>query len=162
MAAATAVGVAILATLGLVGPVTEALDGPALMFGELRVSPWFVLKAIGIAASMFWIAQQLGNLLDRGMAGEVAISRSGQALIGKLARAGLLLLATLFSLAFLGVDVTALAVLSGAVGLGLGFGLQNVVSNYVAGLILLMDRSIKPGDVIELDFGAGPGPRRSH
>ncbi|HOY76989.1 MAG TPA: mechanosensitive ion channel [Hyphomonadaceae bacterium] len=156
LAAATAVGVAILATLGLVGPVTEALDGPALMFGELRVSPWFVLKAIGIAASMFWIAQQLGNLLDRGMAGEVAISRSGQALIGKLARAGLLLLATLFSLAFLGVDVTALAVLSGAVGLGLGFGLQNVVSNYVAGLILLMDRSIKPGDVIELDFGAGP------
>ncbi len=155
MVAIFAVTVAVLATFGLLGPVTEVLDGPSLMFGELRVSPWFVMKAVGIAASMFWIAQQLSNLLDRGMAGEIAISRSGQALIGKLARAGLLLLATLFSLAFLGVDVTALAVLSGAVGLGLGFGLQNVVSNYVAGLILLMDRSIKPGDVIELDFGSG-------
>lgn len=155
MAAISAIAVAVLATLGLLSPAVDILDGPALMFGELRVSPWFVMKAVGIVGAMFWMAQQLGSLLDRGMAGEVAISRSGRALIGKLARAGLLLLATLFSLAFLGVDVTALAVLSGAVGLGLGFGLQNVVSNYVAGLILLMDRSIKPGDVIELDFGSG-------
>jgi small-conductance mechanosensitive channel len=120
------------------------------------LTPWFAAKAVVVVGGLFWGAQRLGDLLVLGMAKERVLSRSGNVLFGKLARVALFTAAVLFSLAFLGVDVTALAVLSGAIGLGLGFGLQKIVSNYVAGLILLLDKSIKPGDVIELDFGAGP------
>jgi small-conductance mechanosensitive channel len=74
-----------------------------------------------------------------------------QVLAGKLARLGLLTLAVVLALSSIGIDLTAFAVFSGAVGVGVGFGLQKVVSNLVSGVILLLDRSIKPGDVIEID-----------
>jgi small-conductance mechanosensitive channel len=153
--AAIAILLAATESLHLAGPAIEILDAHGVALGDLRVTPWFVIRAIVVIAALFWLAQRLGDLIDRTMVAERALSRSGQALFAKLARAGLLIAAFLLSLAFLGVDVTALALLSGAVGLGVGFGLQKIVSNYVAGLILLMDKSIKPGDVIELDFGEG-------
>ena len=71
-------------------------------------------------------------------------------LTGKLVRIGLFALAVVIGLQSVGLDLTGLTVFSGAVGLGLGFGLQKVVSNLVSGVILLIDRSIKPGDVISL------------
>src|SRR5258708_14966833 len=74
-----------------------------------------------------------------------------QVLVGKLVRITLLTLAVVFALGSIGIDLTAFAVFSGAIGVGVGFGLQKVVSNLVSGVILLMDRSIKPGDVIEVD-----------
>jgi small-conductance mechanosensitive channel len=150
-----AIAVAVTEILYLADHVIAVLDAPALTLGGVRLTPWFALKAVVVVGGLFWGAQRVGDLLVLGMANERVLSRSGNVLFGKLTRVALVAAATLFSLAFLGVDVTALAVLSGAVGLGLGFGLQKIVSNYVSGLILLLDKSIKPGDVIELDFGAG-------
>jgi small-conductance mechanosensitive channel len=72
-------------------------------------------------------------------------------LAGKLTRLVLVVLAVVLALGSIGIDLTAFAVFSGAIGVGVGFGLQKVVSNLVSGVILLLDRSIKPGDVIELD-----------
>ena len=69
-------------------------------------------------------------------------------LLGKLLRIGALSLAVILALHAIGVDLTTLAVFSGAVGLGIGFGLQKVFSNLISGIILLLDRSVKPGDVI--------------
>jgi small-conductance mechanosensitive channel len=74
-----------------------------------------------------------------------------QVLAAKLVRMTLLTLAAVLALGSIGIDLTAFAVFSGAVGVGVGFGLQKVVSNLISGVILLMDRSIKPGDVIEID-----------
>lgn len=139
----------------LLAPLAGALDAQALEVSGVRISLWFVIRAIVVVGGLFWVAQRIGDLLERGIAGERVLSRSGHVLFAKLARAALMAAALLFSLAFLGVDVTALAVLSGAVGLGLGFGLQKIVSNYISGLILLMDKSIKPGDVIEVDLATG-------
>jgi len=71
-------------------------------------------------------------------------------LIGKIIRISLIIIAALVAMSGLGIDLTALTVLSGAVGVGIGFGLQKVVSNFISGIIILMDQSIKPGDTIEL------------
>ena len=75
-----------------------------------------------------------------------------QVLASKLVRMTLLTLAVVLALGSIGIDLTAFAVFSGAIGVGVGFGLQKVVSNLVSGVILLMDRSIKPGDVIEAEI----------
>lgn len=149
---------ALLAALeGLHGlePVAAMLDAQAVDLGGVRISMWFVIRAVLIVGGLFWLAQRIGDMVERGAPGGQIWSRSGNVLFAKLARAALLAGALLLSLAFLGVDITALAVLSGAVGLGLGFGLQKIVSNYVSGLILLIDKSIKPGDVIEIELGGG-------
>ncbi|MFP6855071.1 MAG: mechanosensitive ion channel domain-containing protein, partial [Opitutales bacterium] len=74
-----------------------------------------------------------------------------QVLLAKLARIGLLFFSILVALNTVGLDLSSFALLGGAIGVGIGFGLQKVVSNLVSGLILLLDRSIKPGDVIEID-----------
>ncbi|NJO32595.1 MAG: mechanosensitive ion channel, partial [Rhodospirillales bacterium] len=147
--------VASLEALGLAASVIDALDSTGLSLGETSLTPWFAIKAVIVVGGLLWAAQHTGDLIDRALTREQIISRSGQVLFAKLARMGLLTLAVILSLGFLGVDFTTLAVLSGAIGLGLGFGLQKVVSNYVAGLILLTDRSIKPGDVIEVEFAGG-------
>jgi small-conductance mechanosensitive channel len=143
---------ALLEALHLGAPAIAILDAPHLDFGRVRVTPWFAIRAIVICTALFWTAQHVGDLIARGFSREQVFSRSDKALFAKLARAVLYALALVLALGFLGVDITALAVLSGAVGLGLGFGLQKIVSNYVSGLILLIDRSIKPGDVIEVEF----------
>jgi len=72
-------------------------------------------------------------------------------LIGKLVRVLLIIIAVITALESIGIDLTALAVLGGAIGLGIGFGLQKVISNLMSGIILLMDKSVKPGDVIAID-----------
>lgn len=154
--AALSIALPLVAALHLSQEAIAVLSAEGLDFGGIRITPWFAIKSIAIVGGLFWGAQKLGDLLAVTMANERVLTRSGSALFNKLLRAALFAAAAILSLAFLGVDTTALAVLSGAIGLGLGFGLQKVVSNYVAGLILLLDRSIKPGDVIELDFGTGP------
>ena len=73
-----------------------------------------------------------------------------QVLLGKAIKFALLAAALFFSLSAIGIDLTALTVFSGALGLGIGFGLQKVAANLISGIIILLDRSIKPGDVIEL------------
>lgn len=146
---------AILEALHGLAPIAAALDTQAIELGGVRISMWFAIRAVVIVGGLFWLAQRIGDIVERGAPGGQIWSRSGNVLFAKLARAALLIGAVLLSLAFLGVDITALAVLSGAVGLGLGFGLQKIVSNYVSGLILLIDKSIKPGDVIEIELGSG-------
>src|SRR5207248_695723 len=83
------------------------------------------------------------------------LSPSVQALAGNLLKIVLVTLAFLIGLNTVGIDLTALTVFSGAIGVGLGFGLQKIVSNFVSGIILLLEHSIKPGDVIEVGHAYG-------
>lgn len=153
--AGLSLAIPLVAALHLSQEAIALLSAEGLEFGGIRITPWFALKSIAIVGGLFWGAQKLGDILAITISNERVLTPSGGALFSKLLRAALFTAAVILALAFIGVDTTALAVLSGAIGLGLGFGLQKVVSNYVAGLILLLDRSIKPGDVIELDFGTG-------
>jgi small-conductance mechanosensitive channel len=109
-----------------------------------------VIKAILTVSVLVWLALVVGRYADNRLRASEDLNASLQVLLGKLVKAVLLITAILAALSMVGIDLTALAVFSGAIGLGLGFGLQKVVSNLISGFILLADKSIKPGDVISV------------
>ena len=136
--------------LNLAGPVGQALDVMAINIGEVRFSALLVLRATVVTAGVLWLALFLSHLIEARLERSEDVSPSGKVLFGKLVRIGLVVAAGGFALTATGVDLTALTVVSGAVGVGVGFGLQKVVSNFISGIIILLDRSIKPGDTIEV------------
>jgi small-conductance mechanosensitive channel len=140
--------VAALHITGLLGPILSALDAVAITVGGARISVLTVVSALGVLALFVAGAVLLARLLEKQIRAMTTLSPSMQVLLGKLTHTVLVVLAVLVGLNAVGVDLTALTVLGGAIGLGLGFGLQKVISNFVSGIILLADRSIKPGDVI--------------
>jgi small-conductance mechanosensitive channel len=142
--------VAALDITGLLAPAEAGLDSLAITIGALRISLLLVLKAVLMVAVLLWIALALARLIDARLQRTSALSPSVRALSSNLARIVLVSVALLIGLNLVGIDLTAFAVFSGAVGVGVGFGLQKIVSNFVSGIILLLERSIKPGDVIEI------------
>lgn len=139
-----------LAVFGLLEPVTAALRATGFNLGATRVSALALIKGAALLGLLLWLASFAGDLVERWLKGSPDITPSFQVLFGKLARVALFTLAVLVTLSAAGIDLTTLTVFSGAIGLGLGFGLQKVISNLVSGMIILADRSIKPGDVIQL------------
>jgi small-conductance mechanosensitive channel len=144
--------IAALSILRLLGPVTASLDSNAvsLSVGGLRISPLLVIKTTALLLVTLWIANILANFVDRRVKDFDDLTPSIQVLISKLIRIALITLAVVIVLNSVGIDLSVLALFSGAVGLGLGFGLQKIVSNLVSGIILLADKSIKPGDIISV------------
>ena len=136
--------------VGVFDDTTAFLDGVAISVGEFRLSVLTVLEGLVVVGALFMLARFLTRVgADRVRANE-GMSPSVQVLTVKLMQIVFFGAAVLVGLTAVGVDLTAFAFMSGAIGLGLGFGLQKVVSNLVSGLILLLDKSIKPGDVISL------------
>ena len=147
--------VAALNLVGLLGPLSLFLDGLALELGETRISVLGLLKGAAALAFLLWAAGFISQLIENRLKDVDALTPSVRVLFGKLTRIILFTLALLMALNSVGIDLTALAVFSGAVGLGVGFGLQKVVSNLISGVILLLDKSVKPGDVIALGQSFG-------
>ncbi|MBB6223376.1 mechanosensitive ion channel family protein [Rhizobium leguminosarum] len=131
-------------------PVLSALDGLAVNLGAVRLSLLLVLKAVVLAVTLIWVAILVGNVLSHWVQRSGDLSPSIKVLISKFIKIGLIIIAGAIALSATGIDLTALTVFSGAVGVGIGFGLQKVVSNFVSGIIILLDKSIKPGDTITL------------
>ena len=125
------------------------------MVGGLRISPLLVLKTTVLLLLTLWAATAAGNFLDKRVQSVADLTPSIQVLLGKLIRIALITFAMLIVLSSVGIDFSALALFSGAVGVGVGFGLQKIVSNLVSGIILLADKSIKPGDVITVGDSFG-------
>jgi small-conductance mechanosensitive channel len=144
--------IAALSILQLLDPVTASLDSPAvsMMVGGLRLSPLLLLKTTALLLVTLWAANSVGNFIDRRVQTFSDLTPSIQVLISKLIRIVLVTLTVVVVLSSMGIDLSVLALFSGAVGVGLGFGLQKIVSNLVSGIILLADKSIKPGDVISV------------
>ena len=140
---------------GLLGPTETVLDSVALTVGAVRISLLIVIKAVLVIAVLLWAALGLAGLIGARMRHVTGLSPSVQALTGNLLKIALISLALAIGLNTVGIDLTGLAVFSGAVGVGLGFGLQKIVSNFVSGIILLLEQSIKPGDVIEVGHTYG-------
>ena len=122
----------------------------SFQLGNFQISVLSIIKATALLSFLLWLAFFVSRSLDKRIRKSRTLTPSMQELTSKLAKVSFITLAILVSLTSVGIDLTALAVFSGAVGVGIGFGLQKVVSNLISGIILLLDRSIKPGDVIEL------------
>ena len=136
--------------LGFLDNFTGFLDSIAITFADFRLSALTVIKALIVTGALVTGAR----LLTQGAASRIRrnddISPSVQVLAVKLMQVTAYGAAVFIGLKAVGFDLTGLAVLSGAIGVGLGFGLQKVVSNLVSGVIILLDKSVKPGDVISL------------
>ena len=139
-----------LSILDLTDEAQSLLESAAIEIGEMRLSAWIVLQAIAVIILLMYGARFISGTTSARIRSNADISPSMQVLAIKLLQVVLYGAAFFIGLKAVGVDLTGLAVLSGAIGVGLGFGLQKVVSNLVSGVILLLDRSIKPGDVISL------------
>lgn len=147
--------IAALSILGLLGNTTKMLDSVALPVGELRITPLLILETAVLLMVSLWAAVALGNFFEKRIQHASDLTPSIQLLLSKLVRLGLLTVAVVIVLHTVGINLSALAVFSGAVGVGVGFGLQKIVSNLVSGIILLADKSIKPGDVISVGEDIG-------
>ena len=143
--------VAALNIVGLLDATIQVMNASALTFGTIRISALGIVKAILTLIVLLWLAIFFSDLFERQISTSRNISASIQVLFSKLVKILAITVALLFALSSLGVDLTAFAVFSGAIGVGIGFGLQKIFSNLVSGVILLLDKSIKPGDVIAID-----------
>ena len=141
---------ATLIILNLTAPAQELLDSLAVSVGETRLSAWMVVQAVFVLGTLFFLARVVSRTATGQIRQNEEISPSMQVLAVKFLQVLLYGAAFFIGLRAVGFDLTGLAFLSGAIGLGLGFGLQKVVSNLVSGVIILLDKSIKPGDVISL------------
>lgn len=144
------VGVA-LWQIGWMPEVLAALDDAALTLGEARVSLLDAFKGALIIAVLLCLAAFVSGLLERKVMAADQVSINMRVGIVKFARFLLILIALLVALNAVGIDLTTLTVFSGAMGVGIGFGLQRIASNFISGFILILDRSIRQGDVISID-----------
>ena len=134
----------------LLGTVSGWLDYAAFDIGTMRISLLLIVKTVILLAILLWLASVMGEIAEGWLNRNKDLTPRLQVLISKTVKVTLFVLALIFGLSAVGVDLTALTVFSGAVGLGIGFGLQKIFSNMISGMIILMDKSIKPGDVISL------------
>ncbi|MDE0680006.1 MAG: mechanosensitive ion channel [Gammaproteobacteria bacterium] len=152
VAAVIAYGMAVLSIFDMLGPTITILDSFKLELGkEFSLSLYEILTTALLLAVLISLASFASRVTERRLRDADWVTPTGRVLLNKTIRIGLFVFAILISISTAGIDLTALAVIGGAVGFGIGFGLQKVFSNLISGLILLMDKSIKPGDVITVE-----------
>ncbi len=135
---------------GFLAVATDFLDSLAITLGDFRISVFGILKALVVTVILITLARLITRTINSRLNNNEDVSPAVRVLAIKFVQIFLYGAAVFLGLKAVGFDLTGLAVLSGAVGVGLGFGLQKVVSNLVSGVIILLDESIKPGDVISL------------
>ena len=136
--------------VGVLGPAVQFLDGLGFTFGKVNLSVLSLIKAAAVLLVLLRLGSWVGDTVERKLRQVPALTPSTTVLLTKAFKITLFTILVLVALNSVGIDFTALAVFSGALGVGVGFGLQKVVGNFVSGVILLLDKSIKPGDVIEI------------
>ncbi|MDH5227023.1 MAG: mechanosensitive ion channel, partial [Gammaproteobacteria bacterium] len=141
--------------LGWGDEVIRLLDGIGMQAGKTRISVWSVMKLLVTVSVFVLLALWMSRWLERRVLKLDALPPNMRIGIAKFVQAFLVGISVLVGLNAAGLDLTTLNVLTGAIGIGLGFGLQSIAANFVSGFVLLMDRSIKPGDVIS--FTGMPG-----
>lgn len=147
--------VAALSIIGQLAPTIEALDSVAVVLGDLRLTPLLVIKLIVLLAVTLWITNLATKFLEARIVRSRDLTPSVQVLLVKLTRVALMVLAVAIALGAVGINLSALAIFSGAAGVGIGFGLQKIVANFISGVILLADKSVKPGDLVTIGDSSG-------
>ncbi len=141
--------------LGLLDPIMRVLDSMSIALGDFRLTVLLVLRGVITLGFLIWLANIAARMVEYQLHALPTLAPAMQALASTLSRVVLLTAAVMIGLNSIGIDLTAFAVFSGAIGVGIGFGLQKIMSNLISGVILLLDRSIKPGDVIDLGGTSG-------
>ena len=136
---------------GLSDPLVRMLESVSFRAGKQELNLWMIIHGSITVCITVVLALWLASLIDNRLAANQSIDRNVREVLSRVIKAVLSLIAFLFSLSFVGIDVTTLSIFSGALAVGLGFGLQKIASNYVSGFIILLDGSIRLGDVIALD-----------
>ncbi len=131
--------------------VIDLLEQVSFSVGKQRIDLWMVLHGLTTVFLTVLLALWVAGLIESRLMGMDELDSSLRIVFVRLAKASLTLLAIMLSLSLVGIDMTALSVFTGALGVGLGFGLQKIASNYVSGFIILLDRSIRLGNVINVD-----------
>ena len=143
--------IAALHVLDLLPMLLETLDSIAIPLGKSKLSLLQVITGLITLAFAGLIALWISSALDARLALADAIPQGARAVISRISKPLLTLIALLIALPIVGIDLTVLSVFGGALGVGLGFGMQKIVANYISGFIILLDHSIEPGRLIRVD-----------
>ena len=147
--------VAALSIIGQLEWAADTLDSFAIEIGGLRLSPLLLIKAGALLIVALWATNIASNFAESRINRAVDLTPSVQVLLIKIIRIGLMAVAIVIALSAVGINLSALAVFSGAVGVGIGIGLQKIVANFISGIILLADKSVKPGDLVTIGDNSG-------
>ena len=131
-------------------PVFNILNYTIFTLGEARITPLNIIYLILLTVVLFWFSNKLKNFLVEKVLGRTHLDIGAQQAIGTILRYVILLVGFLIILQTVGINLTTLNVLAGAIGIGVGFGLQNIASNFISGLIILFERPVKVGDRVEV------------
>jgi small-conductance mechanosensitive channel len=142
---------AVLWILGLLPRVMAEMDDIYFAFGHSHISLLAIVQAVLSCGAVLVITLWISAALERKVLSDTVADLSLRKVAANAIRATLLLVGLLFALSAVGVDLTALSVLGGAVGVGLGFGLQKLAANYVSGFVILFERSLRIGDTVRVD-----------
>ncbi len=147
--------VAALSIINQLDPAIDALDSVSIVLGGLRLTPLLVIKLGALLVAALWLTNIASNFVESRINQSTDLTPSIQVLLVKMIRMGLMVLAITIAMGAVGINLSALAVFSGAVGVGIGIGLQKIVANFISGIILLADKSVKPGDLVTIGDSTG-------
>jgi small-conductance mechanosensitive channel len=147
--------VAALSIIGQLDWAADTLDSVAIDLGGLRISPLLVIKAGALLLIALWATNIAGNFAENRINRASDLTPSVQVLLIKIIRIGMMVVAIMIALSAVGINLAALAVFTGAAGVGIGLGLQKIVANFISGIILLADKSVKPGDLVTIGENSG-------
>ncbi len=144
-------GVFALHITGLLPRIHAAMEALSFQSGSHRFSLWLLVQAAAVVVAAVVLALALARIVEGRLMGITQMNLSLRMALSKATRTVFLILAVLVALPAVGIDLTVLSVFGGALGVGIGFGLQKVASNYVSGFIILLDRSVRIGDRVTVD-----------
>jgi small-conductance mechanosensitive channel len=147
--------VAALSIVGQLDPALDALDSVSVVLGGLRLTPLLLIKLGALLIAALWLTNIASNFAESRINRSTDLTPSIQVLLVKMIRMGLMIVAITIAMSAVGINLSALAVFSGAVGVGIGIGLQKIVANFISGIILLADKSVKPGDLVTIGDSTG-------
>jgi small-conductance mechanosensitive channel len=147
--------VAALSILGQLQPAIGALDSVSIVLGGLRLTPLLLIKFGVLLVAALWLSNIASNFVESRITRSGDLTPSIQVLLVKMVRLALMIFAVAVVMSAVGINLSALAIFSGAAGVGIGLGLQRIVANFISGIILLADKSVKPGDLVTIGDSSG-------
>src|ERR1700694_3912712 len=147
--------VAALSILGELSPTIDLLDSVSIVLGGLRLTPLLLIKLGVLLVVALWFSNIASNFAESRITRSSDLTPSIQVLLVKMVRLALMIFAVALVMSAVGINLSALAIFSGAAGVGIGFGLQKIVANFISGIILLADKSVKPGDLVTIGDSTG-------
>jgi small-conductance mechanosensitive channel len=140
---------------GLLPDLIDLLDSVGFNIGKQHLTAWLLLQGIATVLTTLLVALWIGGAIDARLMAAPGLAPNLRVVLSRFAKALLIVVAVLIGLPAVGIDLTTLSVFGGALGVGLGFGLQKIAANYISGFIILLDRSIRIGDSVAVSGERG-------